>query len=449
MQTVKNTKQSKLQSESHEIQAKAKLIIDGMFSPEVDTTIVQSRVEKALSWDSEEAVKLMKEGNFDLFHHLPESMRNDVTVVMSAIKKKRSLYHTLPMHVKSNIEVKKIVLESYIESGWSLIEILRIQDSDPKTSRELKAFVFTTYKKYKDNFPDDYSKMLYNIYTTNPDIYNLIIKTTLFVSSDTWVALGSKITEHLQKHNEVLEQESPEKVQEKIMHLIQDFLWLQASQIDDATLELLVSIASTIQIVKKKEKNKKQEEDANNQGEVDDIDDVSDDVEEYSSGPYNYVPLWNSFQVSDSEWRDVKIEKKDFESMNEKSLANYMNFHLKMKQLWMSFLIDRYASKIQIATQVDFYAGEWMSEARMLLFLNKIWKVLWMPESSYEDPDGNKKVLCFQTLWAAYLGFREMKESYIWTRTAAHDSLIEKGIINQDSWEFSIITFRDASLAKT
>jgi hypothetical protein len=59
--------------------------------------------------------------------------------------------------------------------------------------------------------------------------------------------------------------------------------------------------------------------------------------------------------VSDNSGNTVEVTELERKSMSEKSLENYINFSIRMKHLGLLFLLEKHKTKIQIATQVNFF----------------------------------------------------------------------------------------------
>jgi hypothetical protein len=97
--------------------------------------------------------------------------------------------------------------------------------------------------------------------------------------------------------------------------------------------------------------------------------------------------------------------------MSETSLENYMNFSIRMKELWLEFLITKQNRLSQLVTGVNFYQWEGMNEWRILKFLSSVGKNIGIPEESSEDADGNKKIWHFKTLWYAKMKFLEIQNA--------------------------------------
>ena len=70
----------------------------------------------------------------------------------------------------------------------------------------------------------------------------------------------------------------------------------------------------------------------------------------------------------------MTLEREKLESMSEVSLERYFLFVTLLKHLDLSFLLQKHASKIQLATDINFYTDGGMSDARILKFLNSVAK---------------------------------------------------------------------------
>ena len=106
-QFTKNTQiqssQTQSEREALEIQKKAKSIIEWVYSPSKDTWAVQKSVEEALSWNVQQAVLLMEQWDFNLFHFLPQSLRDNADIALPAVKMYPHIYVSLSHRLKNTM----------------------------------------------------------------------------------------------------------------------------------------------------------------------------------------------------------------------------------------------------------------------------------------------------------------------------------------------------------
>ena len=440
--------------ESQNIKLKAKTIIDWMFPPEIDTTLVQNRVIAALSWNTQQAMRLIQKEDFDIFHYLPQTMKQDENIALTAVKKYPHIYGTLSTILKNKPEIKKIALSYRVKSWASIIWLIDLVESDKKTSHKMRLFLAQLLETKQEYFSDTLSHALYQLYLNDSDLYKKIASKWLFDSTRHWITLWNKCIVFLRKKSKTLE--------EKSQKILFEILWTFLEIPDLRKYPLLYNICEQIvwwlDIVKISWEEEEPEDDSELHWDENILEDQETEPSEYySHGPYSVCDTWNYCKLWDSAWKSITLEKSTYNSISDTSLENYMNFSLKMWSLGLWFLLEKHLNAIQIATEINFFAGEWMSDARILMFLNKIWKRLWVPQSPYEDADWNKEVLCFHDIGSAYFRFQEI--SWSWKVWKFHFDVSKRGtntivelffkhiwVINPNSGELSVVAFRESKL---
>ena len=444
---VAKTKQNKQDSSTAEFSRQVENILDTQFSWEFDNWLMKKQISDVLNGDIQKALFLL-EKDVDLFEYLPANLKSDPEIIKLIVRKDPQKYKTLAVRFRQDNDVQEIALTALISGGWNLFDVIEVLKNKKWKDSKLELFTDTLIAKYKWFFPNDASRLFYDIFKTQRKLYDRIIEKWLIADNKSNVSISDKVLTHLSKVLETLEWVSQEDSKQKVLSSFLKFLWLSEKSLWKLWDEFLEILISSIDIKKKVEDENDDWDEEDDEILIDESDD--DEESNYSVWPYSFTPIWtsSSISVSDSAGNQVILEESERKSMNEKSLENYVNFSLKMKQLGLSFLIDKHKSKIQLATQVNFFEWEWMSPARTLGFLNKIGKRLWVPESSYEDADWNREVLCFNDIWSAYYRFRQIAASWkIWkydfdVASKWNNSIVElfmkiEKIIEPNSWEFS------------
>jgi len=414
---------------------------------DIDTSFLKKQVLDVLWWDTQKAIVLL-EKDAEMFEYLPKDLQKDPDILTLMVQKKPDRYDSLPQKLQQDPKIQRIVLSSTIAT-WDMYQFLAIIIKYPKDKklRELAESILIENPAFLAQW---YNALIYDIFKNEKKIYDLIFSKWLLEISQNWVSLWSSLTSRLQKILSDLEWSTPEQSRDKIFTALLGFLWIKQSQLWEASLQFVDKLVMSFSITQKTV----EEEDNTSWDEMPEEEDIAQwqdlDVPP-SIGPYYYSSIWNTSRVLDPDGTSILIDSKTFESMSEKSLENFMNFSKLMKQLWLSFLLEKQERRIQLATQINFYEGEWMSLARILKFLNSIGKNVWVPEKSYKNQDGEARVWCFDTLWAAKHKFREISESQqLWDINLAGVSTWAKWVVEVYMKSVWLLTepFGEISIAK-
>ena len=373
---------------------------------------MKKQIADLLNGDKQKALLLLaRDAKF--YVYLPENLKSDRDIVKVLIEKDPKKYKMLPATLKQDTEIQKSTVTAIISGKGDVLDLIDVMITSEKKNKKLIPFTQALIESTPWFFTDAESKLLYEIFTQERKVYDQMWSRGLIVSSQGGISLWPSAANNLAQAQKKLEAGSIVETQEKLFFSLLDFLSLSEKSLwkwSKALLELLVdSIAIS----------KKQEETEDIPEEVMDSQENTWEAEEddanLSTGPYNYIPLWNSCRVWDVSGSSVLIEQKTFDTIGSKSLDNFMNFSRLMKRLWLDFLIHKQHRLSQLLTGVDFYQWEGMSEARTLKFLNSVGKNIWEPEWAYEDSQGNKKAGCFDTLSAAKHRFERITQLWdIW-----------------------------------
>jgi len=449
MQSAKKVVQnshSQAEREVEENSEKMKSILGGAFSPDIDTTLVKTQILDALKWDKKKALNLLDNGDLNLYYYLPESLKNDPDIVLKALQQKADIYIWLSIHIKQNLEVQKVALLSMVQQWSSLIKILSLIESHSRNSKKLRLYFSELLENEKSYFKDETTKSLYELYLQDREVYKLILEKWLVEKNTHGIALWARAKDMFVKIQKGLEWLDLDDIETKLLEALLNFLWLHRSKLTEVSNKFFTELVATIEIAQKVDEQWQDDDDMSTDDTV--SDEWEDDEIDLSVGPYSYALIWNTCRVWDTTWNSVVLEQSKFETMNETSLTNFMNFTKLLQNLWLNFLLDKQEKLIQIATDINFYEGEGMSEWKILKFLNSIWKNIWIPEKPYEDSNGNKKVWCFDTLSAAKMKFRELRElRIIWefnfngvnigSKSIFEEYMLQTWLIAQHTFELS------------
>ncbi len=407
MKTAKNT----WEPDNLEITQKIEEILTREDMPGVDMTLMKKLVGDVLHGDKSKALHVMESADVDIFQYLPDSLKCDKDVVIKALRKKGSIFGSLPLEMKKNIDIQSVALESMISSWESIITIISVIESwDKKNYKTLRELLSRKLWEKKDYFTTPLSKLIYEVFENDTDLYRTI-KEKHFLTNNGNISLSGRFTSILAKAQEGLESSTPDELQEKLMNLILKFLGISKWSLSKQGRALFENIISGISIAQKWEDDEQEDDQEGAEISNDNEDEEEGPEIDYSVWPYSYSDTGSSFTVWDDGGNSVNLESEVFNNISEKSLENFMNFSALTKNLGLGFLVEKHARLSQLVTKVNFYDGEGMSEARILKFLNSVGKNIGIPEESYEDSEGNKKVGCFNNLGATKMHFREVKNT--------------------------------------
>ena len=395
---------------SPEINEKIDVIISPVFDKHKNTAAFKKQIFEALTWDKKKALLLMDNGDLNLFYYLPDTLKNDPEIVAKAIAQNPRIYMSLGLNLKQNIDIQKEAISWLISNGGNITELIEVLEKNPKNKKKLAKYLDELLEKNKDFLSDPLLRLLYEIYSEDKKFYNLIKQKWLLSDSNQWVSLWLRCTDMLAKVQKELKGQNFEEVQNKLFSELLWFLSISDTKLTEKGREFLMFLISQIKITQQVE-DEDQDEQIQDTIDVNEREDDEENISDLTVWPYHYIPIWNSCRVWDGKGSSVVLENKNFESMSELSLKNYMNFSKMLHNLWLGFLIDTQERLIQIATDIDFYAWEGMSEWKILKFFNSIGKNIGEPKKSFVDEEWNEIRGYFDTIWAAKKKFQEIRDS--------------------------------------
>jgi len=445
----KNTTQT---PEEIEFTQKVEAILWDKYSPEGDTKIIKKQISDALNWDKHRAIFLLSK-DIHLYDYLPVALQREPELMSLVIRNDPKKYIQLDTKSRQNAEIQEIALRETISKRWNVMEIIGILESGNKKNKKIWVLADELISKLPGYFSDAWSTYLYEIYKSEPKLFVLFSSKWLIDISSWGAILWNRFVTYLAKAQSKLEWYSEQECKDVLIWELLEILWLKQDSLSKQGAEFLQYLVSSISIVHKPEQEDEQNETEVVEASQDTLLDDIDDELHYEKWPYNYIPLWNTCTVWDSQGSSTVLEKNILDIMSEKSLENYMNFTKLCKNLWLEFMITRQARLSQIATWVDFYQGEWMSESRTLRFLSSVWKNIWVPEESWEDSQWNKKIWYFKTLWYAKEQFRTIRDTqtvsginftdrYTWNKTIIEIYLKHIWLLWEPFWDISIANWK-------
>jgi hypothetical protein len=293
-----------------------------------------------------------------------------------------------------------IVLKNYIKNWDSLEEINNFINKISLENKTTKSILEEKFSQLLEEYwkisRKNTQKYFYNI--KDDKIINLILKSKIIDKS--W-KINSDTIKNIEL--EINERFSPEELKNPdfIINYLLKKLNISPEFLDENLKKFLKSIAVLFKINKKIEEDKTEKEENFSKGLKPSVDNIGNNVNlnlEQDSSLLDFCypwcllsEFWNNYEIDLWQNDKVEISKQDFNSFNEKSLENYINFLKILKLTKLDFLFkDKYKSGFMqfINNQLwwfDYKSWEWFSEFKTLQTLNLIWHLIWIPKSYYSE----------------------------------------------------------------
>lgn len=344
----------------------------------------------------------------DFYNLLPESTKNRREVQLEALRLGIIKFSDIP----KKLTAEKEFVDTYI---WTLRQNLSIpyllavlfSDSSLKSHKN----IFRQYFYDSENLMrfSQLEQLYIQLYFEHPKTLKILWEKSMFSHSSISFWLHPEFEKYLFWDIDVL---SSEEIWEKISEKIVSYIWISEKKLPENLISIF--LAYIMPKLKTKKKNNKQ-----NTKEEEDQDDITENFLDEISQDEAFYSQWvrkrGSYVYYESPYypnTQLEITSEEYKSANETSLENFIKFSQLLQRLDLNFLLKaKHRNKIQIATGINFFADTGMSDARVFLFLCKLGRHIWVPESNYEDEHGNKKISEFQTLWEAIFVFTNIRSS--------------------------------------
>lgn len=461
MQTVQQDSDSRPLAQE-EIGQKVDAIIAKYVPTQADSKLIKKQIIDAISWDGDKqkALFLLEKFNKDLFQVLPSKLKDDEDVLLSMLEKKPEMFLTLSFAHRANPKLQEAAFTALLNKKAHIYDLITVIDrSEEKQRKKFQKLIRNALDDGSYSFKDDLSKLYYEIYQNEKKLYKTLIEKKIFTQLFWWFALSKDFIASIVHLFQESSTELWEIQETELMKTLLSFLNIKPSDMSDISKSFFWELIKGITFPKTKtsgedENNSSEDETDSKDSKTAEDEDTDSWLSEYESiGPYTRSSYWARSNVWSPEGDSILIKTEILENMSEKCLENYMSFSKLMWELWLGFLLEKHTQTIQTATQVNFYDWEWMSQARILKFLNSIGRNIWIPESTYEDSQGNKKTSCFESLWAARMHFRKVSSSweiggfYIdpskrWDKSVVEHYMKFIDLLVEPFWELSISSWK-------
>lgn len=457
MQTSKNMK--KVTSAMQDVQdvtlEKVHDLVKRGLWEQVDESLVKKHITKILqNSDKKLALHYLQNADIGIYTYLPQVLRSDEDIIRLVLERKPSMYHAMSQELRQKSSTQETALSAALEQQvWvhELISLLEEFRKEKKSFAKHLKKLKKTFEKDSKYFRNSFESSLFDLYIYEYETYQVLMQSKVLSSGKN--ALWDPLMKYLSWIGDGLEGLSPEEVQEKLLEEIYTFSKI-SGKMSSRLKVFLLTLVQSISLKQLFPKQKKAEEEESQE------EDTLEQDEKSKKAPdnpilegYNYSHIGSSYSLWDEKGSSVELEEKVVQTMSSKSLENYITFSQTLRDLWLIFLLRKHAQKLSIAMGINFYEGNGMSEARMLKFFNSLGKNIWVPEESYEDAEGNKKVWCFQSLGAAKLRFGEIRDTgkvwdlntsgmNLWGKSTVEVYMKLKGLIVEPFWEISIARWK-------
>jgi hypothetical protein len=359
-----------------------------------------------------------------LYTLLPEVLKQDKQVVLAAIDAWISISN-IPESFHTDEEVLKHTLEQLIHKRSIIFEFVDLFEKKklPKKLKQTFKDRFMEALTLKEYIFDNHlEQVLFELYLEDYKNFQMLQSLPLLRYENGTLTLDP----HCIKACFVNERDSVQQKQENNESLLYEKLlaYCKLSQVilspaSQKVMKVLLQHITWENDKKRKEKENIEEDDNEKKPKE------KNDTQKWTSQnwekdeefilPYRSFSYAGNYTLWDETGHVTYLAKTEIQIMSQKSLENYFHFSKLLTHLQLDFLLKKHASRIMLATGVNFYTEAGMTQVKTLKFLNNIAKNIGIPESHYttKNPDGSeeRKVWCFRSLDAAKKEFHEITET--------------------------------------
>lgn len=417
------------------------------------------------------ALKYIAEIDVHLYDILPDALKQDREIALLALQR------WLPLsYISAKLQQEHDIIEQAYDhmmgssvSLFELTDFLKVYKKHKKLTETLKNKLHESIVQKRLTL-SELEEVLYEIFLKNKKLYEAIQSSKIF----SWQSGKIWLRKEILKDILTLQWESQEHIvwndKTALSEVLKKYFLTLFPDIPKELEQLIAVLLPQVQRFLKAKKetpdNKTWDETAGQRDEKDvwigkytKPSYTWDDGDDISHTTYlSEYRTWSSSGIStlqDANGFIIQIQTEKLASMNQISLENYIRFSKLLADLQLDFFLKKHASKMMLATEVDFYADQGMTDAKIFRFLSSIGKNIGIPEQSFaSEEDGEKKVGCFANLESAKKHFRDIASS--WYIVGNHicspadrgdHAIVEialklKGIIVPPYWELSLAKWK-------
>lgn len=408
------------------------ILWDNALSPRANSKIASDIAKILDSQDNRKKVALeyINKYDADLYQFLWEPLHSDREILRAVIQKKPEIFQTLEKHYQKDIEFLEIYFRSLLNRNKSFLSLffeLEKLRSDKKIFQHMEEYLREYNFSPENYFQKDICELYFSYYSD----FLMLVNFGFFDLKSGQIRLPEDFIARLKHTWDETAKVIP--LSEKLL----SFLALTGKKIPEALHRIIGQISTKIEIKKTKDdtENTGEEENQWKEKKTESVlknEDYAWETQENYLDVYSPVSYGGYTYISESNGEVHKIESDAIKHMKQACLERFLSFRNLLKDLDLLFLLEKHSSKIMLATDVSFYSGEGMTDARVLKFLNSVAKNIWVPEKTFQDPETQEpEIGCFETLDGAKFEFHEIHET---GKVGTHFSypLAEKG-------EYSIV----------
>ena len=433
--------------------------------PEIENSDIKTQISHVLAnfgntAHKKLALEYVKNKDIALYQFLPSVLQQDRDIVLEMVQVNGDFLQYAPVSIQKDKEIVSASFQSLLSKNkniWSIILFLQKY----RASKSLYTHLISSITRdSEDIFSSKLESRLFDLYTLEYKSYSILLESWAFEIASWNLVLWYWLWKYLFAHQEEYAALKVHERNEYILKLALEFLNLEQKNMSAKSLSFLSILLWTITF--KKNKNTTSD-DIENIVEWDETQELSKDLETYDYDildHYNSSKIWWIYRVWESNpLFAVTLLNEQVASMTEKSLENYISFSYQMWALWLWFLLKKHSFKVMIATDVDFFEWEGMTDARFLKFLNTIGRNIWVPEKNYqpeerEDTHQKSHRRSFRSLDEAFHTFREIKSSgmiegreitsleNLWDKSVVETAMLQLWLIIPPYFELAVAKFR-------
>ncbi|NDK09552.1 DUF4116 domain-containing protein [Candidatus Gracilibacteria bacterium] len=433
--------------------------------PEIENSDIKTQISHVLAnfgntAHKKLALEYIKNKDIALYQFLPSVLQQDRDIVLEMVQVNGDFLQYAPVSIQKDKEIVSASFQSLLSKNKNIGSIILFLQKYRASKSLYTHLISSITRDSEDIFSSKLESRLFDLYTLEYKSYSILLESGAFEIASGNLVLGYGLGKYLFAHQEEYAALKVHERNEYILKLALEFLNLEQKNMSAKSLSFLSILLGTITF--KKNKNTTSD-DIENIVEGDETQELSKDLETYD---YDILDHYNSSKIGGiyRVWESnplfaVTLLNEQVASMTEKSLENYISFSYQMGALGLGFLLKKHSFKVMIATDVDFFEGEGMTDARFLKFLNTIGRNIGVPEKNYqpeerEDTHQKSHRRSFRSLDEAFHTFREIKSSgmiegreitsleNLGDKSVVETAMLQLGLIIPPYFELAVAKFR-------
>lgn len=389
---------------------------------ELDTRNLKSQISQILESvpslkHKKTALRLIEDSDPELYRYLPENLKQDPDIILATVQADGDMLQYIPKSSQRDMLYIKESMLSLSKKPAGFPKILDLLDSSRKEKERFEELSEYVQKELLGRFSKLQSAIL-QLFLAEYETFLLLQKLGFFTRTQEGLIPAKNLLKQLDsKKRQELESLPAYQRPLFLQEFLANFVGVSLKE-SSKLLGNLFEIFSEMIVFP--QEAKKQAPDTDNEPILTSKTPQKPQtlaqigVKESLILPQNYthIAFGSYYYVSNPQGETHVLAKQELTKMSENSLTQYFYFLALLERLDLDFLVSKHARKVMLASDVDFYEGAGMSDARILKFLNSVAKNIGIPEKSFQKQDSETKLIgCFETLDGAKLAFERVKET--------------------------------------